>query len=174
MKKIISLFCVFAIFFTGCTQIEETKKVNESTRKEVEDARIVNFYKSYATNERPSTVMAPEDLPEGEVTYDNESTFRLRKDEKLHFIKYFPIEYEYTDISPIYSGDIPQSAYENAFEWISVLYEAEKLKEYGQMKANIKHRTNLLNEACQEYVNGEFLEAHAQSMYHYRTVIFCS
>ncbi len=175
MKKIITLLCIFAILFTGCTQKEETEKVNESLKKEEsEDVRIVNFYKSYATSERPSTVTAPEDLPEGEVVYDNESTFKLRKDEKLNFIKYFPIEYEYTDISPIYSGDIPQSAYENAFEWISVLYEAEKLKEYGQMKANIKHRTNLLSEACEEYVNGEFLEAHTQSMYHYNDVKHCA
>ncbi len=74
----------------------------------------------------------------------------------------------------IYQGEIPQNVYDAAYEWISVLYEADKLKENHIMVGNIKNRSYLLNADCEDYVTKEFAEKHAQSMYGSKDVNYCT
>ncbi len=171
MKKVIILL-VCLLIFTGCMP-DEVKTNEEINNIDESDTRIVNFYMSYSVSERPITTAAPEDLPEGVVEYDDESIFKLRNDEKLTCKEYFPMKYQYKDISAIYQGDIPESAYKNACDWICVLYEANKLQNYNRMKANIENRYPLLNENCKQYVADEFIEKHSASMYHYNDIKPC-
>lgn len=173
MKRHISIICILILLFSGCVSNEEKQSQHNGVVVE-DDVHIVNFYKSYKVNERPRITPPPEDLPEGIVEYDDEDTFRLRNDETLNFIKYFPMDYEYSDISVIYEGDIPESVYDAAYEWISVLYEAEKLKDQKKMTANIKSRFKILSKSCVEFVEDKFMEKHVQSMYHYNDVKHCS
>ena len=170
MKKIIILL-ICVLVFTGCTREEYENETIDNVNES--DTRIVNFYKSYNEESRPKVTAAPEDLPEGIVEYSDEYTFRVHNDETLTHKEYFPMEYKYNDISAIYDGDIPQSAYEHACEWICVLYEANKLQNSARMKANIENRYSLLNENCRNYVINDFLEKHCASMYHYNDVKPC-
>ena len=170
MKKvIIMLICI--LVFTGCGNTEEKNEtVNNITEG---DNRIVNFFKSYRAESRPKVTTPPEDLPEGIVEYDDEYTFRVHNDEKLTRKEYFPMDYKYNDISVIYDGDILQSTYDNACEWICALYEANKLQNSTRMKANIENRYPLLNENCRNYVINDFVEKHSASMYHYNDIKPC-
>ena len=139
-----------------------------------ENVNILNFHRSYNVDERPITTTPPEDLPEGIVEYDDNYTFEVRNDKTLTYIEHFPTEYKYTDISAIYTGDVPKESYENAYEWLMVLYEAKKLGSASKMSANIEHRYSLLNENCKEYVKNEFLNEHVRQMYYHADVENCA
>lgn len=161
MKKIIALLCL-VLLFTGCNN----GIVQENPQGNIDKENIVVFSKRFTCYERPLETPEPEDLPEGSVVYDDEASFRPRNQENLHINPVLYTNLNLTDIDYIYEGDILHETYENACEWISTLYEAEKLSNAGKMKVNIKHRYNLLNEQCKNFVEKEFVDNHILDMYH--------
>ena len=166
MKKIIALLCL-VLLFTGCNNgiIEENPQGN------IDKENIVVFSKRFTCRERPLETPEPEDLPEGSVIYDDEASFRPRNQENLHINPVLYTNLNITDIDYIYEGDILHETYENACEWISTLYEAEKLSNAGKMKANIQHRYYLLNEQCKNYVEDKFVDDHILAMYNITLMI---
>ena len=169
MKKIIALLCL-VLLFTGCNNgiIEENPQGN------IDKENIVVFSKRFTCYERPLETPEPDDLPEGSVVYDDEASFRPRNQENLHINPVLYTKLNLTDIDYIYEGDILHETYENACEWISTLYEAEKLSNAGKMKANIQHRYYLLNEQCKNYVEDKFVDDHILAMYNVNDIENCA
>ncbi len=173
-KKLLAILCIGIIFISGCVQKEPTggDENNEGTQQGIN--QIVNFTKKYGKTERPKVTTPPEDLPEGIPEYDDEGVYRFRNTENLTYVDYFPTEYSYRGISVIYEGDIPEKAYEGATEWLSVLYEANKLKNEEKMRANIEHRYDLLSDNCKTFVKSSVIDKHIKSMYHFEDDVSCA
>ncbi len=173
-KKLLAIMCVGIILISGCVQKENTGSLENIDESEKGVNQIVNFTKKYGKKERPKETTPPEELPEGIPEYDDESVFRFRKTENLTYVDYFPTEYTYQGISVIYEGDVPKQAYESATEWLSVLYEANKLGSEEKMRTNIEHRYNLLRDSCKTFVKSNVIDEHIESMYHFNDAVSCA
>ncbi|MBE7093022.1 MAG: hypothetical protein E7365_07600 [Clostridiales bacterium] len=173
MKKIIALLCL-VLLFTGCNNGIIEENLQENIVKENIKENIAVFSKRFTCRERPLETPEPEDLPEGSVVYDDEASFSPRNQENLHINSFLYTKLNLTNIDYIYEGDILHETYVNACEWISTLYEAEKLSNAGKMRANIQHRYNLLNEQCKNFVEKEFIDNHILDMYHSNDIKNCS